>query len=70
MKQFFTISLFLVVSLWALSATAANGSTTNTEPSAPTCCDQQERQVALKKLPDPSGFKDDICWVAPEWRDN
>ena len=23
----------------------------------------------LQALPDPSVYADDICWVAPEWRD-
>ena len=24
----------------------------------------------LRQLPDPATFADDICWVAPEWRDD
>jgi hypothetical protein len=69
MKQFFSIGLVLVTSLWALSATATD-TATDTQSSTTPCCDEQARQVALKALPDPTRFKDDICWVAPEWQDN
>jgi hypothetical protein len=30
----------------------------------------QQRQAQLASLPEPAAFSDDICWVAPEWRDS
>jgi hypothetical protein len=30
----------------------------------------QQRQAQLTGLPEPAAFSDDICWVAPEWRDS
>jgi hypothetical protein len=31
---------------------------------------EQDRQIALRQLPDPVRYADDLCWVAPEWRDD
>jgi len=30
----------------------------------------QQRQAQLTSLSEPEAFSDDICWVAPEWRDS
>lgn len=69
MKQFFTISLLPLTVMFATATTAADDNA-NTGSTAPACCDEQQHRVALQQLPDPSEFKDDICWVAPEWRDD
>ena len=38
--------------------------------SAATVLAVAESPQDLHTLPDPQTLADDICWVAPEWRDN
>lgn len=30
----------------------------------------EQRQQELVNMPEPASFGDDICWIAPEWRDS
>jgi hypothetical protein len=30
----------------------------------------EQRQEQLVNMPEPASFGDDICWIAPEWRDS
>lgn len=32
--------------------------------------DAEQRQQQLVNMSEPEAFSDDICWIAPEWRDS
>jgi hypothetical protein len=58
--------LALAAALMTSSAPFAAGDTQPVPPEV----EAQQRQAQLNSLPEPAAFSDDICWVAPEWRDS
>jgi hypothetical protein len=53
----------------ALMTSGAPFAAGDTQPVLPEV-EAQQRQTQLNSLPEPAAFSDDICWVAPEWRDS
>jgi len=65
MKQLSLAAICALAVLTPIGAYAADD-VTQTDPVS----HAQQRQIALRQLPDPARYADDICWVAPEWRDD
>jgi hypothetical protein len=65
MKQL-SLAAFCTLAILFATATQAAG---QTQPAAP-ITEAQDRQIALRQLPDPARYADDLCWVAAEWRDD
>jgi hypothetical protein len=65
MKQLSLTTLCTLAMLFGTATQAAE----ETQRAAP-ITEAQDRQIALRQLSDPARYADDLCWVAPEWRDD